>query len=65
MSNFMPRRQLRCFGLPILVFLSVFVAVLYQRAFGVGVLSDGWVLLEIGRQGFRKAREQADSHLLK
>jgi hypothetical protein len=41
MSNFMPRRQLRCFGLPILAFLSVFVAVLYQRAFGVGVLSDG------------------------
>jgi hypothetical protein len=39
------------FGLPVLAFLSAFVAVLYQRAFGVGVLSDGWVLLEIDRQG--------------
>jgi hypothetical protein len=55
MSNRITRRQWNCFALPVLVFLSVLVAVLYQRAFGVGVLSDGWVLLEIGSRGFRKA----------
>src|SRR5262245_52802073 len=43
------------FALPVLALLAVYVAVLYRRAFAVGVLSDGWVLLEIGSRGFRKA----------
>lgn len=43
------------FALPVLVLLSVYVTVLYWRAFAVGVLSDGWVLLEIGSQGFLEA----------
>jgi len=43
------------YAFPVLVLLAVYVAVLYWRAFAVGVLSDGWVLLEIGSQGFRKA----------
>jgi hypothetical protein len=47
--------QWRSFALPVLSLLAVWVAVLYRRAFAVGVLSDGWVLLEIGSQGFRKA----------
>jgi hypothetical protein len=47
--------QWRCFALPVLSLLSLWVAVLYRRAFAVGVLSDGWVLLEIGSRGFRKA----------
>src|SRR6476646_3715986 len=55
MSNRIPRRHWNCFGLPVLAFFSGFVAVLYHRAFGVGVLSDGWVLLEIGSRGFYKA----------
>jgi hypothetical protein len=47
--------QWRSFALPVLSLLAVWVAVLYRRAFAVGVLSDGWVLLEIGSRGFRKA----------
>ena len=47
--------QWRCCALPVLALLAVYVTVLYRRAFAVGVLSDGWVLLEIGSRGFRKA----------
>lgn len=47
--------QWRCFALPVLSLLSLWVAVLYRRAFAVGVLSDGWVLLEIGSRGFRES----------
>jgi hypothetical protein len=42
-------------ALPVLALLAVWVLVLYRRAFAVGVLSDGWVLLEIGSRGLRKA----------
>lgn len=45
----------RSFALPVLVFLFAYTVVLYWRAFAVGVLSDGWVLLEIGSRGFREA----------
>ncbi|MFL6263126.1 MAG: hypothetical protein ACJ76Y_25795 [Thermoanaerobaculia bacterium] len=43
------------FALPVLALLAVYTLVLYRRALAVGVLSDGWVLLEIGSRGFRKA----------
>lgn len=47
--------QWRSFALPVLVFLFAYTVVLYWRAFAVGVLSDGWVLLEIGSRGFSGA----------
>ncbi|MFL6195903.1 MAG: hypothetical protein ACJ75H_17115 [Thermoanaerobaculia bacterium] len=42
-------------ALAVLALLTLYTAVLYRRALAVGVLSDGWVLLEIGTLGFRKA----------
>lgn len=42
-------------ALPVLALLALWTAVLYARALAVGVLSDGWVLLEIGSLGVRKA----------
>src|SRR6266852_2716831 len=36
------------YAFPVLAFLTLYVGVLYRRAIAVGVLSDGWVLLEIG-----------------
>jgi hypothetical protein len=60
----MPNRLLRRVGdrlqpgpyaLPVLALLAVYTGVLYRRALAVGVLSDGWVLLEIGSRGFRQA----------
>jgi len=47
--------QWRSFALPVLGLLALSIVVLYRRAFAVGVLSDGWVLLEIGSRGFRQA----------
>jgi|GEM_PF-3355297 len=41
--------------LPVLALLAVYVLALYRRALALGVLSDGWVLLEIGSRGLRKA----------
>src|SRR3982751_1179841 len=43
------------FALPVLALLAVYTLVLYRRALAIGVLSDGWVLLEIGSRGFRPA----------
>lgn len=43
------------YALPVLALLTVYAGVLYRRALVVGVLSDGWVLLEVGSLGFRKA----------
>lgn len=42
-------------AVPVLVLLALYTAILYARAFAIGVLSDGWVLLEIGSRGFREA----------
>ena len=40
---------------PVSVVLVLFTFVLYRRALGVGVLSDGWELLSIGSLGVRRA----------
>ena len=42
-------------ALAVLAGLLVWTAFVYRGAFGIGVLSDGWVLLGIGAQGFAKA----------
>lgn len=42
-------------ALPILLLLGVYVGFLYRRAVGIGVLSDGWHLLEIGSHGLLEA----------
>ena len=39
----------------VLLLLCLFTGVLYRRAAGIGVLSDGWVLLEIGNRGLLEA----------
>jgi hypothetical protein len=42
-------------ALPILLLLGVYTGFLYRRAVGIGVLSDGWYLLEIGSHGLLEA----------
>ncbi len=42
-------------ALPVLALLAVWVLVLYRQALTLGVLSDGWVLLEIGSRGLLRA----------
>lgn len=42
-------------ALLVLLLLGLFMGVLYRRAVGIGVLSDGWVLLEIGNRGLLEA----------
>ncbi|HEX9940467.1 MAG TPA: hypothetical protein VGG03_00510 [Thermoanaerobaculia bacterium] len=42
-------------ALPVLLLLGVYVGFLYRRAVGIGVLSDGWHLLEIGSHGLLEA----------
>ena len=43
------------YALPVLALLAVYVLALYRPALTLGVLSDGWVLLEIGSRGLRRA----------
>ena len=43
------------FGLPVLLLLAGYTAIFYWRAFASGVISDGWVLLEIGSRGLARA----------
>jgi hypothetical protein len=43
------------YALPVLALLAVWVLALYRQALTLGVLSDGWVLLEIGSRGLRRA----------
>jgi hypothetical protein len=46
----------RPYDLAVFLLLAIFTVVLYGRAaLTVGVLSDGWVLLEIGSRGVREA----------
>jgi hypothetical protein len=42
-------------ALPILLLLGVYTGFLYRRGAGIGVLSDGWHLLEIGSRGLFEA----------
>ncbi|HEX3554141.1 MAG TPA: hypothetical protein VIA62_13020 [Thermoanaerobaculia bacterium] len=42
-------------ALPVLALLAVWVLVLYRQALTLGVLSDGWVLLEIASRGLLRA----------
>jgi hypothetical protein len=52
----MPERSIRgLLAFPVLALLAVWVLALYWQALGVGVLSDGWVLLEIGSRGLLRA----------
>lgn len=52
----MPERSTRgLLAFPVLGLLAVWVLALYWQALGVGVLSDGWVLLEIGSRGLLRA----------
>lgn len=43
------------FGLPVLLLFAGYTAIFYWRAFASGVISDGWVLLEIGSRGLARA----------
>ena len=42
-------------SLLVLLLLGIVTGVLYRRAVGIGVISDGWVLLEIGNRGLLEA----------
>src|SRR5689334_8106773 len=42
-------------SLLVLLLLGIFTGFLYRRAVGIGVLSDGWVMLEIGSRGLLEA----------
>ncbi|HEV7785312.1 MAG TPA: hypothetical protein VGQ28_08245, partial [Thermoanaerobaculia bacterium] len=51
-----PERLLSApYALPVLALLAVWVLALYRPALTLGVLSDGWVLLEIGSRGLLRA----------
>jgi hypothetical protein len=47
------RRRAHAVAVPAL--LAVYTGILYWRALGAGVISDGWVLLGIGSRGLREA----------
>jgi hypothetical protein len=49
------RRAPDLFGPPALLLFAAYVAIFYRRAFSSGVISDGWVMLEIGSRGLAKA----------
>ncbi len=54
-KNEAPDPRHRAWGLAVLLGLAGLIGVAYREAFGIGVFSDGWVLLEIGSKGFLKA----------
>src|SRR3954465_5922239 len=47
--------QWRSSVLPVSALLIAYTFLLYRRGLGVGLISDGWELLEIGSLGFRRA----------
>lgn len=54
-SDASPFQPPRYSALLVLLLFGVYTTVFYWRALSSGVISDGWVLLEIGSRGFAKA----------